>query len=49
LAGNNKSNAAKFEKWKDPKKIISKKVDKFLTKTQGIDYAAQTKLINLKG
>ena len=46
LVNNNSSNAAEFEKWKDPKKVLSSKLGEFLTKTQGIDFAAQTKLVN---
>ncbi|MDQ6482453.1 hypothetical protein [Dyadobacter sp. LHD-138] len=46
LTRNNKSNAAEFEKWKDPKKVLSAKLGEFLAKTQGVDFAAQTKLVN---
>jgi len=46
LVNNNNSNAAEFEKWKNPQKVLSSKLGEFLTKTQGIDFAAQTKLVN---
>ena len=35
LVNNNNSNATEFEKWKDPKNVLSSKLGEFLTKTQG--------------
>jgi hypothetical protein len=46
LTRNNKSNATEFEKWKDPQKVLSGKLEEFLAKTQGVDFAAQTKSVN---
>lgn len=46
LAKNNKSNATELEKWKDPEKVLAAKLGEFLASTQGVDFAAQTKMVN---
>jgi NADH dehydrogenase/NADH:ubiquinone oxidoreductase subunit G len=45
LAKNNKNNAAEYEKWKDPKKVLSARLTEFLDKSKGVDFAAQTKVV----
>jgi hypothetical protein len=46
LVKNNKRNAQESEKWKDPKKILSARLTEFLDKSKGVDFAAQTKVVD---
>lgn len=46
MARNNKASATDYEKWKDPKKVLTARLTDFLNQTKGVDFAAQTKDVN---
>lgn len=46
IARRNKANAAEYEKWKDPKKVLTVRLTEFLNQSKGVDFAAQTKDVN---
>ncbi|SKB61406.1 hypothetical protein [Dyadobacter psychrophilus] len=46
MAKNNQQNAEEYEKWKDPKKVLSARLTEFLDKSKGVDFAAKTKVVD---
>jgi hypothetical protein len=46
LLKNNQQKAAEYEQWKDPNKVLAARLTDFLEKSKGVDFNAQTKLVN---